>query len=609
MRGQIDEETLDTIRSRVDIVRLISEYVPSLKRAGRSYKGLCPFHPEKTPSFNVNPDKQIYKCFGCGESGNVFSFLMKHEGLSFIQAVERLARVAGVTLPEPDPDAGKRRSRMDLLRQVMIEASKAFLQALEHDILGQTARAYLEKRGFAPPDFHAYGLGYAPKSWDFLQTHPLLKSFSSNDLEDAGLIVQNQSGSGYHDRMRDRITFVIREPRDGMIVAFGGRTLGDDPAKYLNTPETPIYNKGKILYGLREALPEIRRMTQKNMIIVEGYFDRLSLVKAGIPNVVASCGTSLTRDHIQIIKQTAELVYLMFDSDSAGVSAAKRGLFACLTSGMDAIAVPLPKGLDPDDTVRKTGKDGIIELLRRGLHAIDFLIQAARARHDIGTVRGKTGIIEEMLPFIVEADNPISRGAYVSKIADLIQVPEQYIMELLRKQIRQRKPDDHAVPGPASALVKLDPREENLLLFWMQYPEFIDVEERSIGRHHFMTETGRRLFDEILMMKREKPGVVVPKLIDRLEEPALQKIVADLMVDPRVLSRIMLRSPKDTYILLVNDLIIHDCRREMQRLKAEIKAYQAEGRDVTGLFASQIEYAKKIEQLRKDSSAYDPDLL
>ncbi len=608
MRGQIDEETLDTIRSRVDIVRLISESVPSLKRAGRSYKGLCPFHPEKTPSFNVNPDKQIFKCFGCGESGNVFSFLMKHEGLSFIQAVERLARIAGVTLPEPDPDAGKRRSHLDLLRQVMLEASKAFLQALEHDTLGKSARAYLEKRGFTAQDFHAYGLGYAPKSWDFLQTHPLLKSFSSNDLAEAGLIVQNQSGSGYHDRMRDRITFVIREPRDGMIVAFGGRALGEDPAKYLNTSETPIYNKSKILYGLREALPEIRRMTKKNMIIVEGYFDRLSLVKAGIPNVVASCGTSLTHEHIQIIKQTAELVYLMFDADSAGVSAAKRGLFACLTSGMDAIAVPLPKGLDPDDTVRKSGKEGIVELLRKGLPAIDFLIQAARTRHDMNTVRGKTGIVEEMLPFLVEADNPISRGAYVSKIADLLQVPEPFIMELLRKQARQKKLEERPEQQPVSQPVKLDPREENLLLFWLQYPEFIDVDERSIGRNHFITETGRRIFDEILLMKREKPGIVVSKLIDRLDEPALKKIVADLMVDPGVLSRIMLRSPKDSYILLVNDLIVFDYRREMQRIKAEIKACQAEGRDVTELLADQIEYAKKIEQLRKASSSYDPDL-
>lgn len=605
MSGQFDEGILDIIRSRVDIVRLIGEYVPSLKRAGRSYKGLCPFHSEKTPSFFVNPDKQIFKCFGCGESGNVFSFLMKQDGLTFHQAVERLARTAGVILPDPDPDAGKRRTHIDLLRQVMMAASTAFLQALEHDSMGVPARKYLENRGFTASDFHSYGLGFAPKSWDFLQTHPAMKSFHPADMEEAGLTVKNQSGSGYHDRMRDRITFAIREHREGLIVAFGGRALGDDPAKYLNTSETPIYTKSRILYGLREALPGIRAMTPKSVIIVEGYFDRLSLAKAGISNVVASCGTSLTQEHIQMLKQSTENVYLMFDADSAGISAAKRGLYTCLTNGMDAIAVPLPRGLDPDDTVRKLGKQGILDLLDKGLPAIDFLIQAARSHHDLKTVKGKTGIVEEMLPFLLDVENPIHRGSYVSKIADLIQVPEPFIIEIMRKSARSHR--SVQTPQQDGQVVKLDAREENLLLFWMHHPEFIDVEQQSVRRDHFLTENGRRLMDELISMKLETDLIDVSKLLDRIGDLALKKIVTDLMVDPNMQSRIMNKSLKDSYILLVNDLILHEYRTEIQRIRLETRRMQSEGGDVTEHLAKQMEYARKIDEIRKMSAQYDPD--
>ena len=594
MNGKIPENILDEIQHRVDIVHLINEYVP-LKKAGRSFKGLCPFHQEKTPSFHVNPDRQIYKCFGCGESGNIFGFLMKYEGLNFPQAVERLAKSVGVELPDRDKDAGARRDINKVLYQVMRSAQQVYQSALLNQN-GETARKYLEKRGIGTEQIKEYGLGWAPDSWDFLTGSGQRLSIEPKLLESAGLAVRKATGSGYYDRMRNRIIIPIREHREGRIVALGGRTLGDDPAKYLNTPETPIYHKGRLLYGLREGLEAIRK--KREVIVVEGYFDRISMASAGFSNSVASCGTALTADHIRLLKQSALKIFLLFDPDIAGMTAAKRALEGCLVAGIDTMAVLLPEGRDPDDVVRVDGPAAIQELLKRGMSGLDFLIKSTAKRYNLNTAHGRREAVEEMLPFLASVENSIDQGVYISRIASLIDIPDTSVLELYRRSIRKRQRGTRQVEPEKAVLKKaqIDSRERDFFIFLLNNMDYLKKAVEIIPEKYLITADGRALYALIIKSSKKNDQFTVSRLINQIDNEILRRFVVDLSIDTQSAKQIKGKSA-DILELLSLDFKLFHLKISLENNGKKLREPGLSQESVNQVLMTQMELSKEIKEL------------
>ncbi len=597
MTGKITPELLERIRDRVDIQRLIGEYVP-LKRAGRTFKGLCPFHKEKTPSFIVNPERQIFKCFGCGESGDIITFLMKYDGIPFMEAVERLARMAGVTLPNEDTVPNQKKSQKNQLMNLLRDAQNIFHSTLL-SFDGKHAREYLERRGLDDRLIREYQLGFAPDEWTFLLPRLMKKNATPHQLESAGLVVKNRDGDGYHDRFRNRIIFPIREHREGHVVGFGGRTLGDDPAKYLNTPETEVYKKSKILYGLWEALPAIRK--SREVIIVEGYFDRISLDRVGVKNCVAPCGTALTSDQIRILKQTALKMILLFDADSAGINATHRALELTLGAGLESVAVPLPVGKDPDDVVKEVGLSGIQNLMTRGKHALDFLISVKQQQFSENTTHARRRIIEEMLPFLMAVDNSIDRGTYISRIAELIGVPDTSIVELLRRRSMKKNSPGNAIPSvrtnnemPAE---RLDPRERDFFIFLLLNPKILAQAYHLVATHMMITNQGKMLYQILIDHFSQGEPIKGSSLLDLIPNQNLKEEVSTLMMDSSAGQRLISSSPEMILEALHSDFFRFHLKAQLGRLSEEIRRTESDGRDITPLLTQKMDILRQLKSL------------
>ncbi len=366
----IPEDVIQRIRERADIVEVVGSHL-SLSKAGQNYKGLCPFHSEKTPSFTVSPSRQMFHCFGCGEGGNVFGFLMKIDGATFPAAVRTLGERYGIEV-DPQPASPAARQRTESRERLLIlnrQAAEFFHRALVSDPNGQAARLYLEKRGMTPSTIEQFGLGYAPAGWD-LTLSALTKAGSKiEDLALAGLVVPREQNSragqtapGYYDRFRGRVMFPIRDLQK-RVIGFGGRILDDGQPKYLNSPETPLFSKSRTLYALDVAREGISQ--SEEMVLVEGYFDAIALHQAGLTNVAATLGTALTSEHIELIRRFTHRIVLVFDPDTAGVRAALRSMDLFLDSGLTVRVVSLPAGEDPDTFVRGQGLDSFKALIQR----------------------------------------------------------------------------------------------------------------------------------------------------------------------------------------------------------------------------------------------------
>ena len=414
----LPEALIDEIQARADIAEWIGRYVP-LKRAGRHFKALCPFHREKTPSFMVNTEKQIFHCFGCGAGGNIFSFLVQHDRLTFPEAVRQLADHVGV--PLPDRDAGARNGSLERLRALMEKICQYFERTLAHPQQGKAARAYLEQRGVTPRTRSLFRLGLAPAGWDHLLNAAKTTGVSPEDLETAGLIIRGQSG--YYDRFRNRLIFPIVDLR-GRVVGFGGRSLDGQEPKYLNSPETPLYTKGRHLFGLAQAKEAI--VAQKTAVIVEGYFDCVVLSGGGLPHVVSPLGTALTADHARLLKRYAENVILAFDADAAGETATLRSIDLLVETGLHVHVAQLPRHVDPDEYLRARGLEGVEQLLAGSVNIFDFLIETARRRYPaaLRSAEEKVEAAQFILPTIAKVPNAMLRTEYVRLLAERLRLDE-----------------------------------------------------------------------------------------------------------------------------------------------------------------------------------------
>ncbi|MXZ74464.1 MAG: DNA primase [Gemmatimonadetes bacterium] len=419
--ARIPEELVNSIRSQADIVDVVSDYV-TLRRSGKNYMGLCPFHDEKTPSFSVNPERQIFHCFGCGKGGSVFTFLMEHENVTFVEAVHHIARRLHITIPETqgEREAG---SEAESLARVTRFAARFFHDRLLNSDRESVVRQYAERRGLSEETIKSFGLGYAPDSWNDLLSAAREKGIGADWLVKAGLAKTGEQRT--YDAFRKRLIFPIQAP-SGRVVGFGGRALSDeDQPKYLNSPESPIYRKSQVLYGLYQARDALRRQGQA--LVVEGYMDLLGLHEQGIQGVVALCGTALTREQARLLARYGQQAYLVYDSDQAGVRATWRAIEPLVESGLWTRIVRLPEDYDPDSYVREHGPEGFMKLVEQADSLADFMgyhanLQAAGDRDEVfrtlaGLIRKTTNLVHrEMYREEAERRFPALQGLLASEL-------------------------------------------------------------------------------------------------------------------------------------------------------------------------------------------------
>jgi DNA primase len=449
----------DRVKQQADIVRVIGEYV-RLKKAGQNFMGLCPFHNEKSPSFAVHPVKQIYHCFGCGVGGDVFKFVMEFEKLEFLDAVRAVAEKCGIAVPQRRPRTPEERretSQRKLLLELHHDAAEFFQRQLFRSTEGSVALAYLEDRGLDRAVIESFGLGYAP-SGDVLLRHARGK-YPEKVLEVSGLLSRDQSGRLY-ERFRQRIMFPITNEA-GRVVAFGARAMGDATPKYLNSPETPIYTKSAVLYHFDRAKESIRKL--EFAVMVEGYMDAIAVARAGVTNVVASCGTSLTEMQLRLLGRFTRRVVMNYDPDTAGQAATERSLTLLLEQGFDTRVLRLPGGADPDKFIRKQGAEAYQKLLGEAPAFLDYLIEraAATAGGDLNTAEGKLRAVNFLLPYLQKLPDRLLRSEWASRVAQRLKIDEPMLRETLRRAAAERRSEVKMRPELAPPAAK--PAERRLI--------------------------------------------------------------------------------------------------------------------------------------------------
>ncbi len=429
-QGFIPEETITHVRESVDIVELISEYV-TLKKIGENYKGLCPFHVEQTPSFIVNPKKGIFHCFGCHVGGNVFSFLIKKEGIEFIDAVKLLAKRAGISI---NITAFQKSSEKEILYEIH-DVAVSFYQSLLWSREGVSAFEYLQKRGLTKETLKRFRIGYAPSEWKRLSDFLLSKTYPIEKICQIGLVVRKDGDPMVYDRFRERIIFPIFD-EIGRPIGLGGRILNktEGKAKYINSPETPLYNKSKVLYGLHLSKESMR---SQGVIVVEGYMDVLTLSQCGFSNVVAASGTAFTHEQIRLIKRYTKKLYLVFDPDIAGIQATLRSMDLLLEHNLDVRVISLPNGLDPADYLLKGNGAEFNNLLKQAQGASDWRFEFVIKNDDIKTTPGKKKALEHLLAFIGKVNDPIERQELIRRTTGVLGLNETIIINELKATERQ----------------------------------------------------------------------------------------------------------------------------------------------------------------------------
>ena len=529
-------EVIDEVRLQNDIVEVISQYVP-LKQKGNSYFGLCPFHNEKTASFSVNSEKQFYYCFGCGAAGNVFSFLMEMENIDFPEAMKKLAERAHITLPEPEKSAEVIAAEQTKQRlfDIHTAAGRYFYECLQED-QGKEARAYLAKRQMDPRMARKFGIGYSPDSYDALLKHLKEKGFSISDILKSGLVLENKDGKGYHDRFRGRLMFPIFDVQ-GRVVGFGGRILAKGEPKYLNSPETILFSKSRNLYGLNFA----KAAKKRELILVEGYMDMLSIYQAGFRNVVASLGTAFNQEHARTLKRFADDVILLYDSDEAGTNAALRAIPVLVKNGFRVKVTQVPDGKDPDEFIKAKGAAEFSKLLINAVHYISFEIACIQRKYNLKNPEHRVRFATEAAETLAKLDSEIERNVYLGEVSRVTGVEEKAIrMEidnLLRKedeafQKEVEKQRQQNLKGYTAEGRKVDKglmeAQRNLLYYASQHQGVYEILKGILEEDDFTEEIFRRTFGFIGELWQSSGHVFPADLVSRFEETKEQKTVTEI---------------------------------------------------------------------------------
>lgn len=545
---RIADDTIEEVRRASDIVDVISQYL-QLKKRGKNYLALCPFHQEKTPSFNVSPEKQMFHCFGCGVGGNVFTFVMEHDKVSFVEAVRTLARRGGINLPADGADGRGESTEHEGLYDACRTAGLYFYETLVNSVEGKLALEYFRHRGFSDATIAKFGLGYSKNSWDGLVSLVSERKLDILQFEKAGLVLRREDGTCY-DRFRGRAMFPIFSP-SGRPVGFGARKMReDDPlGKYINSPETPIYVKSRSLYGLCQSKEAIR--AGEHAILVEGYADLISVYQAGVENVVASSGTALTEEQIHLIARYAKAVTLVYDADSAGSKATIRGVDLIIENGLDVSVATLPEGEDPDSFVKKNGGEAFRQRVAAAVSFLDFKASTFRDQGLLSTPEGKTRAVRSIVETIAKVKDEIKRNFYIKNVAEKYGVYETVLFRELetilgrersRTAYQGRPPlsPPPAAGGPPLPAVRagLTPPERDLLKVMLEEgPPMIKFVTTHIPPEAFADPLARRTAELIVEYAGAGGAWDVPALLDRAEDPLLRKFIADVVFNKYEVSR------------------------------------------------------------------------
>ncbi len=547
----IPEDKLLEIKDAARIEEVVGQYV-QLTQKGRNLLGLCPFHSETKPSFTVAPDKGIFYCFGCGAGGNVIAFLMQHQRLSFPEAAQELARRYGIplTLKELGPE-GSQQTRKRTLAYEINQAAAAFYEATLNSSAGKPGRDYLAKRGLAPEVIKAFHLGYAVDEWDALRRHLQSKNLDLAAAQEAGLLMPKERG-GFYDRFRHRIIFPIFD-RQSRVIAFGGRIIGPGEPKYLNSPETQLYHKGRNLYGLPQANDALR--ASGTALVVEGYLDLISLQNHGIANVLATLGTALTKEQVRLLKNLADRVVLVYDGDAAGAKAMVRAFPLFAQEGLPVRALALPAGQDPDDYARSRG----VEIFKTAWEAAQpwftYLLEGLVAAHGLD-VEGRVRVLEELRPYFQAIIDPVEQELWLKQAASRLEVDEG----VLRQSLASFAPITAGRLSPAHGVaVSL---EKDLLRWVLGQPRNLDLEELEHWHLEFEAGELKELLGLIIDNYRQHGKLDYGLLVQQVERESLRQLFCALTLTEEDAS-----GPK-------KDLLADDWHRDLKirRLK---KAQQA----------------------------------
>ena len=592
------EQVIEEVRLRNDIIEVVSGYV-KLERKGRSYWGLCPFHSEKTPSFHVEPNKQFFYCFGCNKGGSVIQFIMNIENLEFVDALKLLADRAGIALPESeDPKERERARRRKKIIELNRLAARFFFSSLAGDN-GLEARNYLYRRGLSDKTIRKFGLGYSPAGWDELTRMLLENKYPESLLLESGLSVRSKSGE-LIDRFRGRIMFPIFNIR-GNIIGFGGRVLDGSMPKYMNSPDTPVYNKSRELYGLNYA----RTSSSKRLLIVEGYMDVISLHQAGIDFAVASLGTALTKMQGWILKKYSEEVIIAYDSDAAGRAATLRGLEILEEAGCNVRVLIMPEGKDPDEYVRNNGPEKFKNLIDRAISLLDYKIGVKRNMHNLDTIEDKLKLLNGIADILSEHDNPIERELYAKDYAQKYGISYESLQEEVNKRmsrknraggysasVRDRRGRTLAAQISEDSDIRYSELEHMLLVILCQENRFFNLISENYGLESY---------------KDKKAGEIARKLYRKLEENnscVLAELVSDM--DPGSASYLVrlsqtkgeIKEPEKAIRQILNKLAILKLEDQQKQTIERIKNEQdGEVRQQLGLEFSIR--AERIAELKK----------
>ena len=528
-KGYVPNETVDEIRSRSDIVEVISESGVVLRPAGQNYKGLCPFHDEKTPSFVVSPQKQIFNCFGCQTGGNVFTFVQKHEGKDFRETLEWLAGRLNIDLPDQDVREIANRKRIASLEDLNRFAVRYYHGQLTIDGIGEQARRYLNYRGVQSKTLREFQLGYAKPGRRELIKVATDKGFTIQQLIDVGLIKDEDRGP--QDRFWNRVLFPIYNER-GVPVGFGGRSLSEEhQPKYLNSPATNLYDKSQILYNLDKARQAIRKKQQ--VLLVEGYMDVLMLFQSGIENVVASCGTSLSENHAELLKRFAPEVIIVYDGDAAGLQAAQRGLHRLLAKGLRVRVALLPTGEDPDSFTRQHGAAAFMEFTNKAISLIEFQIQAAIQRQDIHRIDVKTQVVKEIVETLLNLENRVERNEYIKYAARELHVEESVLWQELRDAGFKEAPISNQRRRTKANNQRLTPRaqiERQLIEALIQSPALISYVKSQFHYQDFTEPNFVRIAQLLWEACRDDENVDIQTLINECPDEKLSAFISSAVL-------------------------------------------------------------------------------
>ena len=593
---RIPEETISRVSAAVDIVAVISESV-RLKRSGMNYFGLCPFHSEKTPSFSVSPQKQIFYCFGCGAGGTVFTYLMKYHGISFPEAVKMIAKKVGIPI-ETGPVSPEQQRRM-VLREGLYRLNRQ-VQAHYEKLLtsapaGGPGRDYLKRRGITEADMVRFNLGFAPNRWDemviFLRKQRVTRAMA----EASGLVLKRRNRSGYYDRFVNRIIFPIFDVTM-QVAGFGGRILDNNvPPKYLNSPETPVYSKSRILYGFHLSRSHCRK--EDAVYIVEGYFDFISLFQAGVKNCVATLGTALTEFHVRLLKGASSRAFLVFDSDAAGISAAGRSISTFIKEGVDVRIVILPTGQDPDSFIREKGRAAFEAVAEKAMPVIPFLTRTAMDRHGL-SVSGKIKILDEMKVHLAGIEDVAARSLYIHEFSQKLGIDESAVLEKVKQafvasQHSGASSADRgtAVTGGQAAHDGASRREAQMISMMFHYPPIRqEIDKRGV-LDCFYTPALKTIGKCVLETAGEEQQAV-QQVMAALETDELRRLAASLaMVEIPETDNLHEKS-----IFLMNR-IIKVWNRTENRLTEKIKTAE-QGSDSERSFDLLARRQKEIRKLR-----------